>query len=203
MAEYTYDAFISYAREDFSAVKDVHHYLRSYYVFGLPWPRKIFTDVTKISAKNPFPQTIRAALEGSRYLVVCCSKHAKHSGWVDAEIEHFGNFHRNNNIILCLVGSPDDDEVEIIPERILSLEQSNSINPIEHTVLMRYEFRGKGRYLWDSKFRREGLGVLFGILGINRDEIVYKLIPHICVIVFPMYLLLISLVCVLGYWILS
>lgn len=202
MAEYTYDAFISYAREDFSAVKELHYYLRSYYVFGIQWPRRIFTDVTKISGKEPFSQTIRAALEESRYLVVCCSKHAKHSVWVDSEIEHFCNFHKNNNIILCLLGSPDVKELDIVPERILRLEQRGAGNPLENIVLMRYEFRDKGRYLFSSKFRQEGLGVLFGILGVDREEIIHKIILHISVIVLPIYLLLISIVVLLGYLVL-
>lgn len=203
MSNYSYDAFISYSRKDFTTVKELHSFLQSYYVGGLHWPRKIFLDVSSLSGKEMFPKTIKTSLDESKYLVVCCSTHSKFSTWVDAEIEYFLRSHSNEKIIICLIGEPELEEIDIIPERILNIEKNSAISLLESRSLIRYDFRSNGRYLRSSEYRQEGLGIILGILGLNRDEAIHKIFPFAIAVAIPLYLSIIIIAGVLLYKVLN
>ena len=77
---YRYDAFLSYAREDELAVKQVENVLARTWIPGIP-RRRVFRDKTQLRAGELSSELI-SALHSSRFLIVCCSAHARNSRWV-------------------------------------------------------------------------------------------------------------------------
>jgi hypothetical protein len=74
-----YDAFISYARDDFSFVESLKK--------GFDDERlRVFVDLHSLRAAQEWPPQLGEALRKSRMMVLCWSAHADISEWVDAEI---------------------------------------------------------------------------------------------------------------------
>lgn len=186
--DFKHDAFISYSRIDAPTVKQIHYFLRSYYIIGLPWPRRIYTDTSRISGNRPFPESIRHALDTTRYLVICCSEAAKDSAWVNAEIEYYLAIHESPKIILCLIGRENTDESNLIPERVARLERESEAL-IHSSKYQRFDFRGENNR-FSSYGRGQGINMIFGILGMEGEDIAQRLLPNILFLTIPLYLVL-------------
>ncbi len=116
--KYKYHAFISYAHEDKESVQWLYNLLLSYWV---PWKgnRRIFLDTETIPAGGGLTSSIKQALEDSHYLIVCCSKSAVESPWVNLEVEEFLKTHSVRNILACMVGKLDE---YVLPHFLTEIE---------------------------------------------------------------------------------
>jgi len=110
---FRYAAFISYAHADETAAARLHNMLESY---RPPRPhqgkrhflRPVFRDKAELTASHSLSDEIKAAVEGSRKLLVLCSPAAKVSHWVNEEIKLFRSLHGEDAILCALVeGTPD------------------------------------------------------------------------------------------------
>jgi WD40 repeat protein len=131
-----YFAFISYKREDEDWAKWLAHELEHYHLpltlngrDDLPKDlRPIFRDIDELSVGN-LPQQINQALENSKNLIVICSPNvAKHSEWVDKEIEAFikmGKIDRIFPFIIEGVPFAKNGEEECFPKALRDLPQKD------------------------------------------------------------------------------
>jgi tetratricopeptide (TPR) repeat protein len=110
---FRYAAFISYAHADETAAARLHNMLEAY---RPPRPhqgkgdllRPIFRDKAELTASHSLSDEIKAAVEGSRKLLVLCSPAAKVSHWVNEEIKLFRSLHGEDAILCALVeGTPE------------------------------------------------------------------------------------------------
>ena len=112
---YSYWAFISYSRADERWAWSLHRSLESYRVRGELRPdpatvpstqrlRPIFRDQDELAASADLGGRLREALDRSRYLVVVASPVAAASKWVNAEVQHFVDADRADDIFLVVTG---------------------------------------------------------------------------------------------------
>lgn len=78
---YMYDAFVSYSRNDLSAVNALKAELDRH---GL----RVFLDVTSLRGGKAWPIELGKALNRSRVLILCWSAHSACSDWVNSEVRH-------------------------------------------------------------------------------------------------------------------
>lgn len=110
---YQYAAFISYAHSDERRAKRLHNMLERYrppqeYKDRRAQLRPVFRDKTELTASHSLSDDIRAAVEGSRKLIVLCSPAAKKSHWVNEEIRLFRALHGEGAILCALAeGTPE------------------------------------------------------------------------------------------------
>ena len=112
-----YWAFLSYSHADAAACARLHRALEDY---TLPasvrrahaLPRRlipVFRDQEELSAASGLTETLRAALDESRWLIVLCSPAAAQSKYVNAEIEYFVARRGASNVLCVLLeGEPAD-----------------------------------------------------------------------------------------------
>lgn len=110
-----YWAFLSYSHADEAACARLHRALEGY---TLPYsvrkahalPRRlipVFRDQEELAAASGLTETLRAALDESRWLIVLCSPAAAQSKYVNAEIEHFVARRGARNVLCVLLeGNP-------------------------------------------------------------------------------------------------
>src|SRR5262245_59699775 len=115
-----YWAFISYAHANEKAAKALHRALETYTGHrrlparvtstGEPIPPRlepVFRDRDELGASGDLPLRLLEALEGSRFLIVICSRAAARSPWVNAEIQRFKALGRSDRILAYIVdGEP-------------------------------------------------------------------------------------------------
>lgn len=132
-----YYAFISYKREDEKWAVWLQHKLEH---FRLPsnlngssdlpkYLRPIFRDVSELSA-GVLADELQAALEGSEYLIVICSTNARHSKWINKEVQVFIEMGRADKIIPFIIdGTPnsEDPNTECFPVSLRSLPESREL----------------------------------------------------------------------------
>jgi hypothetical protein len=129
MSNYTYDVFISYRHNerDRAWAKWLLEALETYRVpkglqhRGFP-PRvgKAFRDEDELPTSVDLSANIQQALEGSKFLVVICSKDTPSSLWVDKEIQTFRALGKGDHIIPMLVdGTPETT----FPPALLTLKK--------------------------------------------------------------------------------
>lgn len=119
--EYQFEAFISYSHEDKKTAEWLGQFLSDYWVPGFG-KRKIFLDRHSLKSDGGLNHSIKEGLKKSKYLVVCCSEHAKASEWVDLEVNYFLEFHSPSYVLACSVG--DIQEQRPVPNSILELEKN-------------------------------------------------------------------------------
>jgi hypothetical protein len=118
MSAHRFDAFISYAHEDAAAARRLADFLARYWIPGKR-RRAVFLDTQNLAA-GVLPDELKQNLADSRFLVVCCSRDARESPWVDREVTEFAASHGDSSHVLaCRVGAVDDDA---LPRTIESLE---------------------------------------------------------------------------------
>ena len=117
--EYMYDAFISYRHTplDIYMAEKLHTMLEH---FKLPKfadksaiektrIERVFRDKDELPVSDNLSESIREALEKSRYLIVICSKNTPESKWVEREIELFSQMHGRDKILAVLIeGEPEE-----------------------------------------------------------------------------------------------
>jgi tetratricopeptide (TPR) repeat protein len=118
-AEYKFDAFLSYAHEDGETVEWLRDLLTSYWVPGKK-RRAIFMDRKSMSA-GALNELLKRSLKESRYLIVCCSKSARDSSYVDLEVDEFLKSHSVKNVLACLAG-PQAIDSRVLPASIERIE---------------------------------------------------------------------------------
>jgi hypothetical protein len=114
-----YWAFISYSHKDRRAAERLHRAIEGYRVparlVGKPGvggeaiPRRlvpIFIDRAELASSPSLAETIRLALNESRFLIVLCSPSARASSYVEAEILEFQSLGRKPKI-LAVIADPD------------------------------------------------------------------------------------------------
>jgi len=111
--EWSYRAFISYAREDKTWAEWCHSQLETFIVpksLIQDYPNVIervypvFRDEDELQATANLDKTLVEALDGSECLVVLASPHARVSKYVDFEILRFKQSGRGDRIFVCIVG---------------------------------------------------------------------------------------------------
>lgn len=127
--EYKYTAFISYrhVEPDQSIARQVHQMIetfkapKEFYQNGKRPTFRVFRDREELAARD-LSTSIREALEGSRYLIVICSKRTPLSEWCKKEVEIFKSIHGEERIIPVLV---EGEPFEAFPEALRGKESSN------------------------------------------------------------------------------
>lgn len=162
-----YWAFISYSHKDRRAAERLHRALESYAIparriggvtaGGEAIPHRltpIFIDRAELSSSASLAETIRSALEESRYLIVLCSPAARASTYVEAEIEEFQRLGRRPQILAAIVDSGSGGSVEEIFPRPLCGEDEPLAADLEK-----------------DGFRNAKLKLIAGILGVGFDKL--------------------------------
>jgi len=114
MTEPSYDAFISYSRKDAAIALRLQRRLEALQPRAArEAPRlRVFVDSQELSASPSLNQSIRRALEVSRFLVVVASPHAAKSEWVLAEIGVWLALGRRDRLLFVVV---DGEPTELLP----------------------------------------------------------------------------------------
>ncbi|MGQ8365844.1 TIR domain-containing protein [Glaciecola sp. 1036] len=137
-----YKAFISYSQKDKRWAAKIHSWLESYRVpagalIQIQSNRrlgKFFRDDDEMSASSDLASALKEALINSENLIVICSPNSAKSEWVDAEIRHFRETGRADNIFAIIVsGEPNstDPNSECFPPSLRAYEEEEGIMPIE------------------------------------------------------------------------
>jgi WD40 repeat protein len=85
-----YDAFVSYSHADRTLAKALQSGLQR---FARPWNRlralAVFRDDSELAASPDLWESVRQAMDDSRYLIVVASPQARASEWVDREVRYW------------------------------------------------------------------------------------------------------------------
>ena len=173
-----YAAFISYSHSDEVFAARLHKAIE-----GWRTPRRltgtegrdgevparlfpVFRDREELPTSADLGGVIRAALEGSRYLIVLCSPRAAQSKWVGQEILQFKQMHGEGRIIAALI---EGDPAEAFPEAMRYRLGPDGALSGEEAEPIAADFR-PGKDGW-----RLGLmKILAGVLGVNLDDLVRR-----------------------------
>ena len=185
---HNYFAFLSYSHEDAEEADWLHQELER---FRVPSslagkltsngviPKRltpIFRDQHELAASHDLNEEIRAALEGSRCLLVLCSPAAARSEWTNAEIDLFKRLHPEGCIIAAVIAGeplasdiPGREDEECFPPALVAKYNRRGKPTGKKTEPLAADLReGKGG-------RRIGfLKIVAGILGVGLDELVQR-----------------------------
>lgn len=111
-----YIAFISYRHiaRDAAIAKAVHTQIENYTVpKSLRKDSKklgvVFRDTEELPISSDLSESLRNALDASRFLIVICSPEAKESPWVSREIDYFLKNHSHRDVFVILSsGEPSE-----------------------------------------------------------------------------------------------
>ena len=100
----TYDAFISYSREDAPLAAKFQAAVQG---FARPWYRRrslrLFRDMSNLSASESLQRELEVALNNAKYLILLASPSAAASEWVNREISYWLSKKSIRTIILVKV----------------------------------------------------------------------------------------------------
>jgi len=165
--KYRYHAFISYAHEDKKTVEWLRKLLATFWV---PWKlrRRIFLDQESLPAGGGLSDTLKTALQESRFLIVCCSDAAVESRWVDLEVDEFLESHSPKNVLACLVGSRKEGPFAV-PHSVRGIEEDLNDD------LFKPDLRGNPETLSGAARQvaiRDALSLLAPLVGLRgKDEL--------------------------------
>jgi len=145
--EYLYSAFISYKQSD--AHKLISHTLQKLIeTYRVPKElthvkvtknklKKVFLDITDLSAVSNLPQELEQKIASSEFLIVLCSTDTITSKWVILEIEAFLRLRDKDHIVFLITEGNYDSSVKPIIDRIneTSETQDKSIKKLNHDKL--------------------------------------------------------------------
>ena len=167
MAEYKYDAFISYRHlePDSFVAENVHKLLENYKIpkklrksLGRKKLNRIFRDKEELPITDNLNDQILEALRQSEYLIVICSPRLEESKWCKREIETFVEERGKRNVLLVLAeGEPDTAFPKIIFD--------GSTEPLAADA------RGKNHRQRKKILKTEKLRLLAQILEVDFDDL--------------------------------
>ncbi len=114
-----YRAFISYSQKDTAVARRLQRRLESYRLpngFERSGDKsrrlgRFFRDDEDLAAAADLGATVRGAIEDSENLIVICSPNSASSKWVNAEILHFRDTGRGENVFAVIIdGKPNSGE---------------------------------------------------------------------------------------------
>lgn len=172
---YRYRAFISYSKQDGHHAKRLHSALESYRVpKGIDAPveqdrrlGRFFRDDDEMGASTDLGATLRDALENSESLIVISSPSAARSKWVNAEIQHFRQSGRGDQIFALIVdGTPNsaDPERNCFPPALSSQIVRDDLLSERHAEPLGIDLR-------QEPFQRVRLRLVAGLLRISFDSL--------------------------------
>lgn len=169
MAEFRYQAFISYGHADEAWARWLHQALETYrvprHLVGRPGPAgiiparlaPIFRDRDELSTSANLSATLAEALNQSAALVVVCSPAAAASRWVNEEIRRFHSLGRAERVF-CVLVDGEAGRRENIPQALF-----DGVDDAEPLFADPREF-ADGKRLARQK-------LVAGLLGVPLDEI--------------------------------
>ena len=132
MAEFLYDAFISYSHRDMNWARWLQRRLETFRIprdlraeaSSLSTRLRVFRDQTDLAGVE-LHDSLRQSLDAARYLIVVCSPSSAASHWVDEEIRYFISLGRIDCIVPFIVdGEPEssDPALECYPPALRSMD---------------------------------------------------------------------------------
>lgn len=174
MAEYLYDAFISYRhlQLDKAVAKKLHTEIETYHIpasvqklTGKKKMGKVFRDEEELPLAASLSDNIKYALEQSEWLIAVCSPSYLESRWCMFEIDYFIELGRRDKILLILAdGTPEKS----FPKQLLMKEDEDEmvyVEPLAANIVA--DSTGKSLKLLE----REKLRILAPMLGVNYDDL--------------------------------
>ena len=183
-----YFAFLSYSHRNQPMADWLHEALERFVVpshlLGRitdhgPVPKRltpIFRDLNELPASDDLGHEIRAAIAGSRFLVVLCSPAAARSRWTNAEIEVFKRARPDGCIFAAIVDGepfasdlPGREDEECLPKALRYKYDRRGRQTTNKAEPLAADLRGGG------EARRLGfLKLVAGMLGLGLDELVQR-----------------------------
>jgi len=163
-----YAAFLSYSHKDSAAARWLHRRLETYRIprrlVGTPGEHgpvparltPIFRDREELPAAGDLSERVRAALAGSRHLIVICSPNSAASLWVAKEIETFRQLHPGRPVYAAIV---DGDPDQCFPRGLAS----ESVEPLAADLRKGHDGRRLGF-----------LKLVAGLGGVGLDALVQR-----------------------------
>ena len=187
MQEFDYKAFIAYRHTDEKEAAWLQRELESYRVpsrlIGTstksgPITRRIgaiFRDREELPAGGGLTEKLSEALVRSEYLIVVCSPAARHSRWVNLEIEEFKKTHPDSRILCFIVdgqpfasNDPSSSYLECFPKALKFLDcDAEGENLAAEPLAADCRKEGDGRRLAKLK-------IVSGLLGVGLDQLIRR-----------------------------
>jgi YD repeat-containing protein len=181
--DFLYDAFISYRHverdrkwaEWLLTSLEEYHVPKSLQDKGFPRRlRKIFRDEDELPSSADLNDQIRAALTGSRFLIVVCSAFTPRSKWVAREIEFFNELGRDNQVLALLTeGEPADSFPDGMLVRIREVVDPDGTKRIvrEDKEPLAADVRPRSGVSAETSKRLALLRLVAVILGVKFDDL--------------------------------
>ena len=222
--DWKYWAFLSYSHQDNASVRAdgsrgclkwaewLHKELESYRVptefrrrltrTGEPMPRRffpVFQDEKELPINADLGESIRVALEQSRFLIVICSPRSASSRYVNEEVRYFKQLGRGHQILTLIVdGEPNaswGNKAGVPPQMecfcpalrhplgqdgLEDLERSDPQEPIAGDVRMKLSEQTREanhadlRHGHQTVLEQMKLKLIAGLMGVGFDELVQR-----------------------------
>lgn len=185
---YSYRAFISYSHRDKAHVRRLHRDLESYRIppklIGKVTavgevPRRltpVFRDRDELPASSDLGTQLRAAIQGSMFLIVICSPASAKSHWVNQEIINFKRAHGEGNLLALIVGGtpygsdmPGREDDECFPRALRYVLGDDGELSDVRTEPIAADLRPDA----DGP-RLARLKLIAGLIGLKLDELVQR-----------------------------
>lgn len=184
--QYRYNAFISYrhVEPDRKWAKWLHSALETYRVPAkLVRERRIparvgrvFRDEEELPASADLNSEIESALQGSKFLIVICSRRTPESEWVNKEVIRFRQLGRDERILALLIeGEPQEAFPRSLREirRTITDGQGRTIEEIEEVEPLAADVRPLPARMESPRYlkRMARLRLLACVLGCRFDDL--------------------------------
>jgi hypothetical protein len=180
---FVYDAFISYRHVDrdrkwaewLIAALEGYRVPKALQGRGLP-PRlrKIFRDEDELPSSADLNDQIKAALRGSRFLIVVCSAFTPRSKWVAREIEIFNELGRGDQVLALLTeGEPADSfpDAMLVGQREVTDPNGSTRIVKENKEPLAADVRPRPGVSSETSKRLALLRLVAVILGVKFDDL--------------------------------
>ncbi|MBR6406396.1 MAG: TIR domain-containing protein [Lachnospiraceae bacterium] len=174
MAEYMYDAFISYRHLplDKAVAKKLHTLIETYHipaavqkVSGKKKMGKVFRDEEELPLAVSLSENIETALRGSEWLIVICTPALLQSNWCMREIDYYISLGRRDRILAVLAdGTPDTS----FPPQLRTLQTAQGIMQVEPLAA---NIVSESHSAAVKKLNGEKLRILAPMLSVSYDDL--------------------------------
>ncbi|MCR5066499.1 MAG: toll/interleukin-1 receptor domain-containing protein [Erysipelotrichaceae bacterium] len=144
MAEYKYNAFISYrhAEPDIRVAKEIQQQLERFKIpaairqkYGINKIERIFKDQEELALTDDLSKQLDENLRNSEYLIVICSPSYLQSKWCLQEVDHFLRYHDRDHVICALAdGEPPAVFPPVLLKQTREVIRKGKKEIIEETV---------------------------------------------------------------------